>query len=316
MRTFLTELVKHEPSILIVNPIDKTQLIVAKDPLPTNEHDFKKLFTISTDMRASTKQQHIIIGCNMMSKCTIREIKFDKTKTTFMTWMKREKIFIESDSLGVAKTTSIGYLANLHPILMNRSNLKQLLTAALEDIVINAQLAVDFDLDLKNAQATAKANGNMFIPTVPPFELYKTRITMGRNNDKVKTNIISIKCAMAKARLLKEFYAQLASLAHYEKQIGVFVPMGVVHLLGTTNYANLLRDNNSYLQSVIAILVGDFQHATLDIPFSLDSSTDIDQTMLQELIEDLPWCNSIERTNTPNEVLIITTQDCLATAHE
>jgi len=316
MRTFLTELVKHEPSILVVNPQDKTQLIVAKDPLPTNENDFKKLFTVSTDMRASTKQQHIIIRCNMLSERTIREIKFYKTNTAFMTWMKKEKIFIESDSLGVTKTTSIGYLANLHPTLTNRSTLKQLLTVALEDIVIDAKLAVELDPELKLAHDSATANGDTFIPTVPHFEIYKTRITTGRDNDKVKTDIIGIKCAAAKAKLLKEFYAQLASPAHYEKQIGVFVPTGAVHILGATNYANLLRDNNSYLQSVVTIPVGDFQHATLDIPFSLDSSTDIDQTTLQELIEDMPWCKSIERTNLPNKVLILTTQDCLANARD
>ncbi len=139
---------------------------------------------------------------------------------------------------------------------------------------------------------------------------------MGRDNDKVKTNIIRIKCAMAKARLQKEFYSQLASLAHYEKQIGIFVLTGAVHLLGAMNYANLLRDNNSYLQSVVMIPVGDFQHATLDIPFSLDLNTDIDQTTIQELIEDMPWCKSIERTNMPNKILILTTQECLATARE
>jgi len=230
MRTFLTELVKHEPSILVINPVDKTQLIVKQDPLPTNETDFKKYFTVSTDMRAATKQQHIIIGCNLMSERTIREIKFDKDKTAFMTWMKQEKIFIESDALGVNKTMSIGYLANLHPTLTNRTNLKHLLHAALEDIVIDAQLAVELDPELKPLLATAKTNGDMFIPAVPPFEIYTTRLTTGRDKDKVKTDIIGIKCASTHAQLLKEFYSQLASPAHYEKQIGVFISTGAVHL--------------------------------------------------------------------------------------
>jgi len=231
-------------------------------------------------MHAATKQQHIIIGCHMMSKQTIHEIKFNKDKPTFMTWMKKEKILIESDSLGVTKTTSIGYLTNLHPTLMNRTNLKQLLNDALKDIVLDTQLAVELDLELKTSQVTAKANVDMFIPAVPPFKLYKTCLTTGWDKEKVKTDIIGIKCAAAQARLLKDFYSQLASLVHYEKQIGVFVLTGAVHLLGAANYANLLHDNNSYLQSVVTILVGHFQHATLDIPFLLDPAMDIDQMTL------------------------------------
>jgi len=136
-----------------------------------------------------------------------------------MTWMKKEKIFIELDSLGITKMTSIGYLANLHPTLTNYTNLKQLLNTALEDIVINAQLAVELNLELKTSQVTAKANGDMFIPAVPPFNLYQTHLTTSHDKEKVKTNIISIKCATAKAQLLKEFYSQLASPMHYKKQI-------------------------------------------------------------------------------------------------
>jgi len=115
---------------------------------------------------------------------------------------------------------------------------------------------------------------------------------------------------------LKEFYSQLASPAHYEKQIGVFIPTGAVHLLGAANYANLLRDHNSYLQSIVTIPVGDLQHATLDIPFLLDPATDIDQTTLQDMLDDMPWCHSIERTKTPNKILILTTQAQLATARQ
>jgi len=100
------------------------------------------------------------------------------------------------------------------------------------------------------------------------------------------------------------------------KKIGVFIPTGAVHLLGAANYANLLRDNNSYQQSIVTIPVGDLQHATLDIPFSLDPATDIDQTTLQDVLEEMPWCQSVERTKTQNKILIQTTQTHLATARQ
>jgi len=97
---------------------------------------------------------------------------------------------------------------------------------------------------------------------------------------KVETDVLGIKSTAPQACLLKEFFAQLASPEHYEKQIGVFVPTGTVHLLGTDNYVKLICDNNQFIHSVVTIPIGNFQHAMLGIPFSIDTSTNIDQTTL------------------------------------
>ncbi len=127
----------------------------------------------------------------------------------------------------------------------------------------------------------------MFIPTTPSFKLYKTKIRHGTNKNKVETKVIGIKCTADKVCLLKEYFSQLASPTNYKKQIGIFVPTGVVHLVRTANYAKIICNNNSFLQNVITIPIGDLQHATLDIPFSLQANTDIDQITLQEVL----WIN-------------------------
>jgi len=62
--------------------------------------------------------------------------------------------------------------------------------------------------------------------------------------------------------------------------------------------------------------MGDFQHETLDIPFSTDTSTDIDQITLQELIEDQPWCLSVNKATTKNKVIITTTMPSLPKARD
>jgi len=41
MRNFLAELLKYEPSIVVVNPTTKAQLVLATDQLPTNKAEFK-----------------------------------------------------------------------------------------------------------------------------------------------------------------------------------------------------------------------------------------------------------------------------------
>ncbi len=304
MRNFLTELLKYEPSIVAVNPTTKAQLMLSTNQLTTTE---VKFFTIMLDSHTTAAQQWVIIGCDILSEQTINEIKFDHQKPQFLEWMKKNKIFFESYSLGVNKTTTIGYLTHLHPQLTNHNNLKKLLNVALEDIAIDPTLAVKLDPALKDKHTEAMSNSDVFSPAVPPFEVYKTCLTHG--SDKTTyTHIIGIKCASSQAKLLKEFYSQLASPEIYEKQIGVFIPTGAVHLLGTEKYVNLIRENNAFLDDVTTIPLGDFQHPTLDIPFSMDSTTNIDQTTLQDIIAEQPWCLGVDRTNLINKVMITTTK--------
>jgi len=316
MRSFFIELLKAEPSIAVVNPTNKQQLVLAHDKIPTTEADFKQFFTVSMDTRANTKQNHIIVGCHILSKRTIHEIKLDSKQKPFMEWLKQKKVFIESDTLGVNKTVSIGYLARLHPQYTHKANLKELLYIALEDVHLDPSLATELDPTLKPAQTAATTNGDVFVPSPPPFELYKTKITHGRDKEKVSTDIIGIKCAADKGRLLKEFFTQLASPEQYEKQIGFFIPTGAVHTLGAQNYSKLISENKAFVNSVMAIPIGDFQHATLDIPFSTDTNTDIEQTTLIDVINDQPWCLNVERTSVANKIMVMTTQEHLETARK
>jgi len=314
MRSFFAEVIKYEPSIVVAS-VDKTeQLEIAKTPLPTTEEIFKRYFVVTTEIRASTHKQHLIVGCNIRSERPFRDIKFDKTKPQLLEWMKQNMIFVESDNLGITKTTAIGHLTHLHPDLTNRNNLKQLLRTALEEVVIDPKLTVELDPSLKSLHQQAINNGDTFIPEIPPFTVYKTRITHNRDKLKVFTDIIGIKCASDKAKLLKEFFSQLASPEHYEKQIGVFLPTGAAHTIGAQNYAKLLSDNNAFLKSVVTIPIGDFSHETLDIPFSFDSDTDIDQMTLHDLLLEQPWCLNVEKTSIHNKVLLTTTKTNLETA--
>ncbi len=316
MRALLLELLKYEPSLVVVNPTTKAQVILATDPIPTNEAEFKKLFTISTDSRATNHQQRIVIGCHLCSNRTINDIKFDKNKPQFLEWLTQQNIYIESDNLGVDKTTTIGYLLKLHPQLTNRKKLKSLLETALEDIVIDPTLAVELDPSLKTTQTEAMSNGDLMIPAIPPFELFKTKIIHGKDKSKVLTKVIGIKCALPQAKLLREFFSQLGSPASCETLIGLFVPTGAANLLGASTYETLIRENNAFLDSVKTIPMGDFQHETLDITFSTDTSTDIEQTTLQELIEEQPWCLSVDKATTKNKVIITTTMPMIQKARD
>jgi len=119
---------------------------------------------------------------------------------------------------------------------------------------------------------------------------------------------------MAKLRLLKEFFAQMGNPMDLETRIGLFVPAGAVHTIGTEAYTNLICDNIAFLNSITTIPLGNFQHNTLDIPFSLDKMTNNGQTTLAKVILEQSWCISIEKTITMNKVLVVTTHGQLNSA--
>jgi len=114
MRAFLIELTKYEPSLVLVNPTTKDQLILATTQIPRNKTEFKKLFTILMDLHAGN-QQRIVVRCHLRSERTINEIKFDKNKPQFLEWLTNQNIFMESNTLGVDKTVTIGYLTITPP---------------------------------------------------------------------------------------------------------------------------------------------------------------------------------------------------------
>ncbi len=315
MRLFFKEMLKYDSTITVTSMIDDQQLQLNIDAVPALEGEFKKFFVVTNDTRPTGTPPHVIIGCTMMSERTVREIKFDTTQMTpFMEWLKKEKIFLESDSLGITKTATVGYLTKLHSKITNRTFLKPLLTDYLSDVILSPELACELDPSLKKQYDEAKANGDFFVPAPPPFEIFKTHISHGRDEKKIKTDVLGIKCAVEHGQLLKEFFTQISNPMDMDTRIGTFIPSGTVHMIGTDAYAKLLCDNNLFLQNISTVPIGDFQHATLDIPYSEDSSTDIDAMTLADTILMQPWCLSIEKSNTENKVILVTTKGQLTEA--
>jgi len=200
--------------------------------------------------------------------------------------------------------------------ITNRTTLQELLREELSDVYLDPDLAVKLDPSMKTKQIEAMSNGDIFIPEPPPFEIFNTQVTHGWDKEKIEAYVFGIKCAIKHARIIKEFFTQLGNLMEMDTRIGVFIPTGTVHLIGVEAYKKVLCKHNKYIQLITTIPVGDFQHATLDIPFAHDQNMDIDTTNLYETILDQPWCLSVEKMTTTNKVLIVTTKGQLLQAHE
>jgi len=212
MRLFYKEMLKYDSSLTVFNLSDDQQIQLAMDALLASEAEFKKFFSVTNNTHPTGTKPHIIIGCYMMSKRTMCEIKFDSiSMTKFLDWLTKEQILVESDSLGIMKTAMVGYLFKLHPHLTSRTFLKPLLIEALSDVVLSPELACELDLTLQMQQTEAMSNSDLFILAIPPFKVYKTHVSHGRDDKQIKMDVIGIKCSIKKSCFLKEFFMQLGN---------------------------------------------------------------------------------------------------------
>jgi len=60
-------------------------------------------------------QTHICIGCNVLSNRSISNIKSNSKDNHLLAWLKKEQVFMESDSLGIECLVTIGYLTKITP---------------------------------------------------------------------------------------------------------------------------------------------------------------------------------------------------------
>jgi len=97
-------------------------------------------------------------------------------------------------------------------------------------------------------------------------------------------------------------------------RFGISLPMGAVYMIGVDAYRKLLCDNNEFLQTITTVLLGNFQHEMLEIPFSCNTNTNINAKTLYDTMLDQPWCLSMEKAITPNKILLVMTKSQVLTA--
>ncbi len=122
-------------------------------------------------------------------------------------------------------------------------------------INIPADKAIKLAPYLKEEQIEAMSNGDDYIPILPNFEIYCTRLSHGRAPSQVATDVIGIKCEARDAQLLSKFFTWLASETSGDTRDGTFLPKGASMLLGPQTYKWVLKDNNFFLTNVATIPV-------------------------------------------------------------
>ncbi len=312
MNQLLRTMLKDESSLVLRTPSNDRQIELAKAFLPTGENEFKKYFKVSTTRIENRNQTHVCIGCHVLSNRTLGNIKFRSKENNLLAWLKKANVFIESDSLGTDRPVTIGYFTKIDPALTHLTNFREELTSELSMIDIDAETAVMLAPHLKPLQLEAMTNGDDFIPILPNFEVYRTRISHGRDPNKVTTDVIGVKGAPKDAKLLNEFFTQMAADGSNDHRNGVFLPKGAVHLIGPSPFEQALKDNNFFLTTVATVPV----NLELDAWFAVidaNQTSDDEPVSLHDHLLRQSWFIRLESVSR-NKTIIVTTKPNLPAA--
>jgi len=307
-------MLKDESSLVLRTPTNDKQVILATTPLPSGKSEFQKFFSVSTSRIVTRNQSNVCIGCHLLSKRSLGQIKFQSNDNHFLAWLKQARTFIESDSLGTARPITIGYLTKIDPDITNLALFRDHLANQLLLIEVEEETAIDLAPHLKQVQLDAMTNGDDFVPVLPSFELYKTRLTHGRDPSKVSTEVIGIKGAPKDAKLLGEFFTRLAAENSSDQRDGVFLPKGAANLLGPTTYAQVLKEHNFFLTQVATIPVNLEYNAWFAVVDPTSTSDDSPISLNDHLLRQ-PWFLQIESVSC-NKCLLVTTKPTLPVARD
>jgi len=179
-------------------------------------------------------------------------------------------------------------------------------------IDIDADTVVTLAPHLKDAQLDAMSNGDEYVPILPDFEVYRTRLTHSRTPSQVMTEVLGIKSAPQDAKLLSKFFTRLAAEKSNDHHDGTFLPKGAVHLLGMQTYEQVLKENNFFLTQVATIPVN-LEYEAWFALIDPHTTSDSDPLSLHEHLLRKPWFLRIESVSR-QKCNIVTTQPNLPEA--
>jgi len=314
MSTLFRTMLKDEPSLVLRTSTNDNQIVLASASVPKGETEFKKYFKVSTTRIERQNQTQVCIGCHVLSNRSLGNIKFSSPDGNLLAWLKKERIFLESDTLGIERPVTVGYFTKIAASLTHMSNFRDYLANQLLMVELDAALAITLAPHLKQAQLDAMSSGDEFVPDLPEFEIYRTRISHGREPSQVSTEVLGVKTAPKDAKLLNEFLTRFASATNNDPRDGVFIPKGAGYLLGTTTYEQVMRDNNFFLTTVATIPVN-LQYEAWFAVIDPNQTSETEPVSLHDHLVRKPWFLRVESV-AKNKCLVLTTKSNLPEARE
>jgi len=304
-------ILKDKPSLVLRTPNNDKQIILASASLPSGESEFKKYFKVTPIHLEKQNKTQVCISCHVLSNRSLSSIKFRTPDGNLLAWLKKERVFLESDGLGIKRPVTTGYFLKIAPSLTHLANFRLHLENQLMLVDIDADTAIDLAPHLKQERLDTMSSGDDFVPILPEFEVYRTRLSHGRESQ-VLTDVLGVKCAPKDAKLLGEFLTRMASANSNEQRDGVYLPKGAAYLLGLQTYAQALKENNSFLDNVATVPI----NLPYDAWFAVinpNQTSETDPISLHDHLIRKSWFLRVESV-APKKCVLVTTKTNLSEA--
>jgi len=295
-------MLKDKLSLVLCTASNDEQIVLSLVSILMGETTFKKFFKVSTTCMEKQNSTTVCIGCYMLSNHSLSQIKFKSPDNHLLTWLKKEHIFVDSDSLGIERLTMIGYITQIAPDITHLANFRDYLINQLMLVDIAAANAIALAPYLKEMQLEAMSSSHEFVTILPNFEVYRMWLSHGHTPSQVTADVIGIKCEPRDSKLLSKFFTRLASETSSYHHDGMFVPTGADSLLGPQTYEQVLKDNNLFLSNVATIPINleyDAWFAVIDPHASSNTAT----ILLHNHLLCKPWFLQIESVGQKNVIL-------------
>jgi len=128
------------------------------------------------------------------------------------------------------------------------------------------------------------------------------------------SDVLGIKGVPQDAKLLGEFFMQMAAATNNKQQDGVFIPKGAAYLLGLQTYSQVLQENNFFLMTVAMIPVS-LEYNTWFAVINPHQMSDNKPVSLHDHLLQKLWFLCIKSV-TKNKCVLITTKNNLPEARD
>ena len=242
---------------------------------------------------ALTKQMHarhdtppyetpkVTVFFNIKSSKTVNDIKY---QPTVINYLKNLNIFLRPDRYDNSRIRSPGYFVRVPPRLLWKQTFLEELKRGVDK--------TKFDLTEEIYKNYFRENGFDKEPTkmpLPKFHVY----TSTRKFGQVAAEVLKVDCAEKDALYLKKLLSTMGEQGTFSR--GQFIPTGLHLIAGPSVVVNLLRNQNSYMDTITAVAVeGITQEAMLAPRYDLPNGAK--GTLMQRIKFDVNGIQSIEPT--------------------
>ncbi|WP_317201736.1 hypothetical protein [Janthinobacterium sp.] len=224
--------VRIDPDIVFKSKDDTSITLSKKDVFPAGENRFKALFQVTPHSTRNDGGGKVNVNFLIDTKNSLASFKGD---TTFMNYLRDEKIWLTEHKYETNELTAIGYIVNKSPVLTYRPQLENDIRSALSDYledVIDDEEKFIPDMEISTRKI-----------------VHVLRDSENKRKGAMETQALEIKCESAHAGRLKTLLCKARLPEH---RFGKFIPHAMAKNDPSIVKA-LIAEHNKFLTEIVAI---------------------------------------------------------------